>query len=164
MQQLRTELLEEVRKLTQHVARDKEANERWARIQAQLQARNPVRAFELALDAANLGVVVRLCNAVPSPSVLGEPCQMPQTMVLSLIQQLSHDMADDTAIKLEYLQSALTALKPQDPTIRAHVADVMRQLTGALAVLSDATLPPSLVTLARTLRYLVAAVAPPDLS
>lgn len=71
-------------------------------IEKYLEDLNYSDAFELALTAADLSVVIHACQKVEPEdlfpkdgSVLGQP------VILSLIQQLSADLINDTDIKVE---------------------------------------------------------------
>ncbi|KAF4519871.1 hypothetical protein B566_EDAN005209 [Ephemera danica] len=59
-------------------------------------------AFQMALSASDLSVVVSLCERVNPQQVLSQtPCPLHQPVLLSLIQQLSADLTTHTELKLK---------------------------------------------------------------
>lgn len=57
-------------------------------------------AFQMALQAADLNLVVGTCKSTEPANIFGPPCKLKQPVLLSLIQQLAADMGRDTHIKL----------------------------------------------------------------
>ena len=58
------------------------------------------KAFEEALTAANLSLVMFLCKQLDTQVVFQNPgCQLSQPIILSLIQQLSVSLEEDTETK-----------------------------------------------------------------
>ncbi|NXF12272.1 EDC4 protein, partial [Smithornis capensis] len=59
------------------------------------------QAFQQALTAADLNLVLYVCETVDTPQVFGQhPCPLSQPVLLSLIQQLSSDLGTRTELKL----------------------------------------------------------------
>ena len=61
-------------------------------------------------------------------------------VLISLVQQLGHDMASSIDIKLTFLHEAALHLKKDDPTIAEHVQPVLVEVNNNIQV-RDA--PPS---------------------
>ena len=57
------------------------------------------KAFETALTAADLALVMELCKFVDPMTVFSSTDPLPQAIILSLIQQLSNDLATDMDLK-----------------------------------------------------------------
>lgn len=57
------------------------------------------QAFEQALTAADLSLVMAACRAAEPGTVFTPPCTLNQPVLLSLIQQLATDMVHDTQLK-----------------------------------------------------------------
>ncbi|MGH0172900.1 UNVERIFIED_CONTAM: hypothetical protein FKN15_064362 [Acipenser sinensis] len=61
------------------------------------------QAFQQALSAADLNLVLYVCETVNSQQVFGQnPCPLIQPVLLSLIQQLSTNLATRTELKIRY--------------------------------------------------------------
>ncbi|KOB69300.1 Uncharacterized protein OBRU01_17028 [Operophtera brumata] len=56
-------------------------------------------AFQLALSASDLALVMCACRAAEPAHVFGPPCKLKQHVLLSLVQQLGADMPRDTVVK-----------------------------------------------------------------
>lgn len=90
-------------------------------------------AFQKALSASNLEMVVWLC----SESVLDDifdpiPPLLSPTVQLCLMQQLGFRLEEDTALKLEWLKQISLVFKPHEPEIAAYVGGVLEQLHKSL--------------------------------
>ncbi|XP_023942975.2 enhancer of mRNA-decapping protein 4 [Bicyclus anynana] len=85
-------------------------------------------AFQLALSASDLALVVAACRAADPTRVFGPPCCLKQHVLLSLVQQLGADMANDTHLKHRYLEDAIMNLDPSNPVMREHLPGVVREL------------------------------------
>jgi len=59
-------------------------------------------------------------------------CPLSQSVLLSLIQQLSVELGDKTEVKHSFLHEALVNLDPKDPTTKAHGKVVLTALDAAL--------------------------------
>ncbi|CAF0712129.1 unnamed protein product [Brachionus calyciflorus] len=94
-------------------------------------------AFQVALCAADLNLLMNLCETV-TPAQTFEvtvnnvtkktQCQLQQPVILSLIQQLSQDLNTNTELKVKYLEEALLNLDLNNALTREHTPSVMNQL------------------------------------
>lgn len=94
-------------------------------------------AFQVALCAADLNLLMNLCETV-TPAQTFEftvnnvtkksQCQLQQPVILSLIQQLSQDLNSNTDLKAKYLEEALVNLDLGFALTREHTPSVMNQL------------------------------------
>lgn len=73
-----------------------------AQIQSLMAAGDVNGAFQLALSASDLALVMCACRAAEPAAVFGPPCQLRQHVLLSLVQQLAADMSRDTHLKHRY--------------------------------------------------------------
>lgn len=96
-------------------------------------------AFASALSANNLNLVLWLCSSVDSAQLFkAKPPTVSQAVTLSVIQQMSYDLASSSAqipLKLAWLHAAVEVLDPADPNIQAHVPRIVNALHDKLAVL-----------------------------
>ncbi|XP_062442515.1 enhancer of mRNA-decapping protein 4 isoform X2 [Rhea pennata] len=91
------------------------------------------QAFQQALTAADLNLVLYVCETVDPQQVFGQhPCPLSQPVLLSLIQQLSSDLGTRTELKLNYLEEAVMHLDHGDPITRDHMGSVMNQVRQKL--------------------------------
>ncbi|XP_072279188.1 enhancer of mRNA-decapping protein 4 [Pyxicephalus adspersus] len=91
------------------------------------------QAFQQALTASDLNLILYVCETVDSQQVFGQhPCQLTQPVLLSLIQQLSFDLGSRTELKLNYLEEAVMHLDHSDPVTRDHMGSVMTQVRQKL--------------------------------
>ncbi|XP_013926027.1 PREDICTED: enhancer of mRNA-decapping protein 4 [Thamnophis sirtalis] len=91
------------------------------------------QAFQQALTAADLNLVLYVCETVDPQQVFGQdPCPLSQPVLLSLIQQLSSDLGSRTELKLNYLEEAVMHLDHSDPITRDHMGSVMNQVRQKL--------------------------------
>uniref|UniRef100_H3BA96 Enhancer of mRNA-decapping protein 4 n=1 Tax=Latimeria chalumnae TaxID=7897 RepID=H3BA96_LATCH len=91
------------------------------------------QAFQQALTAADLNLVLYVCETVDPQQVFGQhPCPLTQPVLLSLIQQLSSDMGTRTELKLSYLEDAVMNLDHGDPITRDHMGSVLNQVRQKL--------------------------------
>uniref|UniRef100_A0A4W3K5R4 Enhancer of mRNA-decapping protein 4 n=1 Tax=Callorhinchus milii TaxID=7868 RepID=A0A4W3K5R4_CALMI len=91
------------------------------------------QAFQQALSAADLNLVLYVCETVDSQQVFGQqPCPLTQPVLLSLIQQLSTDLMSRTELKLSYLEDAIMNLDDTDPVARDHMGSVLHQVRQRL--------------------------------
>ncbi|XP_054025893.1 enhancer of mRNA-decapping protein 4 [Dryobates pubescens] len=91
------------------------------------------QAFQQALTAADLNLVLYVCETVDTQQVFGQhPCPLTQPVLLSLIQQLSSDLGTRTELKLNYLEEAVMHLDHSDPITRDHMGSVMNQVRQKL--------------------------------
>ncbi|PNJ61373.1 EDC4 isoform 14, partial [Pongo abelii] len=91
------------------------------------------QAFQQALTAADLNLVLYVCETVDPAQVFGQPpCPLSQPVLLSLIQQLASDLGTRTDLKLSYLEEAVMHLDHSDPITRDHMGSVMAQVRQKL--------------------------------
>uniref|UniRef100_A0A674JHL9 Enhancer of mRNA-decapping protein 4 n=1 Tax=Terrapene triunguis TaxID=2587831 RepID=A0A674JHL9_9SAUR len=91
------------------------------------------QAFQQALTAADLNLVLYVCETMDPQQVFGQhPCPLSQPVLLSLIQQLSSDLGTRTELKLNYLEEAVMHLDHSDPITRDHMGSVMNQVRQKL--------------------------------
>uniref|UniRef100_A0A2S2PE80 Enhancer of mRNA-decapping protein 4 n=1 Tax=Schizaphis graminum TaxID=13262 RepID=A0A2S2PE80_SCHGA len=67
-------------------------------------------AFEKALSASKLELVLFVCEKVQPELLFIPPNALKTPIVLSLIQQLSHDLTNNTELKHKYLDAAIGSL------------------------------------------------------
>lgn len=78
-------------------------------------------------------MVVFTCELLNTTQVFNSAtCPLSQSVLLSLIQQLSVDLGDKTEVKHAYLHEALVNLDPNNPTTRAHIKTVLTGLDASL--------------------------------
>jgi len=124
-------------------------------IKSLIQAGRLNDAFQAALSSNDLSLVVFTCELLNTTQVFNSStCPLSQSVLLSLIQQLSVDLGDKTEVKHAYLHEALVNLDPMDPTTKAHIRTVMGQLEQSLKVYIQAN-PNSKMT--RNMKILVMA-------
>ncbi|XP_028156608.1 enhancer of mRNA-decapping protein 4 [Ostrinia furnacalis] len=99
-----------------------------AQIQSLMSSGDMNGAFQLALSASDLALVMSACRAAEPARVFGPPCQLKQHVLLSLVQQLAADMSRDTALKHRYLEEAIMNLDTSNPVTREHLPVVVREL------------------------------------
>uniref|UniRef100_A0A8C2KC89 Enhancer of mRNA-decapping protein 4 n=1 Tax=Cyprinus carpio TaxID=7962 RepID=A0A8C2KC89_CYPCA len=90
-------------------------------------------AFQQALSAADLNLVLYVCETIDSQQVFGQqPCPLHQAVLLSLIQQLSTNLSTRTELKISYLEDAVMNLDHGDPVTRDHMSAVLSQVRQKL--------------------------------
>ncbi|CAG5048174.1 unnamed protein product [Parnassius apollo] len=99
-----------------------------AQVQALLASGDVNGAFQRALSASDLALVVGACRAIEPALVFGPPCRLEQHVLLSLVQQLAADMQRDTLLKHRYLEEAIMNLDTSNPVTREHLPVVVREL------------------------------------
>ncbi|XP_024935554.1 enhancer of mRNA-decapping protein 4 isoform X2 [Cephus cinctus] len=113
-----------------------------ARVLSLLQRGQLNAAFQQALSASDLGLVVLVCDRTePSrvfscplgPQGQGSRCILQQPVILSLVQQLSADLGHRTELKHRWLEEAILNLDPTDPVTREHMGNVLMTLQNQLA-------------------------------
>ncbi|XP_026737919.1 enhancer of mRNA-decapping protein 4 isoform X2 [Trichoplusia ni] len=125
-----------------------------AQIQCQIANGDVNGAFQQALSASDLALVMCACRAAEPAAVFGPPCKLKQHVLLSLVQQLAADMGRDTHLKHKYLEEAVMNLDTSNPVTREHLPGVVRELQKQLVSFLAAS--PS-HALARQLRMLLMA-------
>jgi len=102
-------------------------------IKSLIQAGNINEAFQAALSCSDLAMVMFTCELVNTTQVFNSAtCPLSQSVLLSLIQQLSVDLSDKTQIKHAYLHEALVNLDPENSLTKLHMKTVLRQLETSL--------------------------------
>lgn len=90
-------------------------------------------AFQEALSASNLDLVMFVCETVNPQQVFNQtPCPLHQPVLLSLIQQLSADLANSTELKHKYLEEAVMNLDMSNSVTREHLKGVLYGLIQKL--------------------------------
>uniref|UniRef100_UPI0037E714DC enhancer of mRNA-decapping protein 4 isoform X2 n=1 Tax=Semicossyphus pulcher TaxID=241346 RepID=UPI0037E714DC len=91
------------------------------------------QAFQQALSATDLNLVLYVCETIDSQQVFGQhPCPLSQPVLLSLIQQLSSNLTTRSELKISYLEDAVMNLDHGDPMTRDHMAIVLSQVRPKL--------------------------------
>jgi len=102
-------------------------------IQSLIQAGRLNDAFQTALSSNDLSLVVFTCELLNTTQVFNSStCPLSQSVLLSLIQQLSVDLGEKTEVKHAYLHEALVNLDPENPTTKVHIRAVLGQLEQSL--------------------------------
>lgn len=112
-----------------------------ARVMSLLQRNQLNAAFQQALSASDLGLVVLVCEKTEPSKVFSAPgapgqgprCILQQPVILSLVQQLSADLGHRTELKHRWLEEAILNLDPSDPVTREHMGTVLMTLQNQLA-------------------------------
>ncbi|XP_050685648.1 enhancer of mRNA-decapping protein 4-like [Leptidea sinapis] len=99
-----------------------------ADIQSMISSGDVNAAFQAALSASDLSLVIAACRAAEPARVFGPPCRLRQHVLLSLAQQLAADIATDTRLKHRYLEEAIMNLDSSNPVTREHLPIVMQHL------------------------------------
>uniref|UniRef100_A0A8C4M4E4 Enhancer of mRNA-decapping protein 4 n=1 Tax=Equus asinus asinus TaxID=83772 RepID=A0A8C4M4E4_EQUAS len=122
------------------------------------------QAFQQALTAADLNLVLYVCETVDPGQVFGQPpCPLSQPVLLSLIQQLASDLGTRTDLKLSYLEEAVMHLDHSDPITRDHMGSVMAQVRQKLFQFLQAEPHNSLGKAARRLSLMLHGLVTPSL-
>ncbi|XP_032678141.1 enhancer of mRNA-decapping protein 4 [Odontomachus brunneus] len=109
-----------------------------ARIMSHLQKGQYNAAFQQALSASDLGLVVLVCERTEPSTVFscagaqGSRCILQQPVILSLVQQLSADLGHRTELKHRWLEDAILNLDVNDPVTREHIGTVLMTLQNQL--------------------------------
>ncbi|XP_056273704.1 enhancer of mRNA-decapping protein 4 isoform X2 [Pseudoliparis swirei] len=91
------------------------------------------QAFQQALSATDLNLVLYVCETIDSQQVFGQhPCPLSQPVLLSLIQQLSSSLTTRSELKISYLEDAVMNLDHGDPLTRDHMSSVLAQVRPKL--------------------------------
>lgn len=84
-------------------------------------------AFHQALVANDLSLVEFTLDKADFNAVFN-PCPLQQTVLLSLIQQISADMTNHNELKQKYLADAILNLNLRDATTKEHAPKILREL------------------------------------
>lgn len=91
------------------------------------------QAFQQALSATDLNLVLYVCETIDSQQVFGQhPCPLSQPVLLSLIQQLSSNLSTHSELKISYLEDAVMNLDHGDPLTRDHMSSMLAQFRQKL--------------------------------
>lgn len=97
-------------------------------IRQMLALNNINKAFHQALLANDLQLVEYVLERADYSQVFN-PCPLEQTVLLSLIQQISADMSNHNDLKQKYLSDAIMHLNLRDPITREHSPKVLIELS-----------------------------------
>ncbi|KAM9301724.1 enhancer of mRNA-decapping protein 4 [Gastrophryne carolinensis] len=123
------------------------------------------QAFQQALTASDLNLILYVCKTVDSQQVFGQhPCPLTQPVLLSLIQQLSFDLGTQTELKLNYLEEAVLHLDHSDPVTRDHIDSVMTQVRQKLFQFSQLESRGTLQKSARRLIIMLQGLVSPNMN
>lgn len=86
------------------------------------------KAFHQALLANDLQLVEYVLERADYSQVFN-PCPLEQTVLLSLIQQISADMSNHSDLKQKYLSDAIIHLNMRDPITKEHAPKVLIELS-----------------------------------
>jgi len=97
-------------------------------------------AFNKALCLGDVQMVVWLCQQVDPADIFDSGiCKLSQGVLLSLVQQLGHELGAATALKLQWIREAVLELKPDDPLVANHLKPVLGAVYAAMqAFVADA--------------------------
>lgn len=110
-------------------------------------------AFQTALMANNLSLVVSTCESVnPTQLFSQNKCPLSQSVLLSLIQQLAHNLDDKTEVKHKYLEEAVMNLDPENVATKKHMEGVVGRLQKQLDAFIKAN--PDKIKITRQMRVL----------
>lgn len=126
-----------------------------AQIQQSLNKQLYDEAFQIALTAENLNLVIFVCERVDVNKVFGEKCMLSQSVLLALMQQLSMEMHKTTEIKLSFIRAAFLALTPESQQTKHFIPKVLRELLKQLNAFMDKNPPLKQMTEARLLKMAV---------
>lgn len=87
------------------------------------------KAFHQALLANDLQLVEYVLERADYSQVFN-PCPLEQTVLLSLVQQISADMSNHSELKQKYLSDAIINLNMRDPITREHAPKVLIELAN----------------------------------
>ena len=99
------------------------------RLQALIQSGQYNSAFQKALCASDLNLLISVCEMVSSSDVFSQkPCPLQQQVLLSLIQQLSQELHLHTELKVSYLEYACVSLDYTNQVTREHIPSIISVL------------------------------------
>ncbi|CAG9768722.1 unnamed protein product [Ceutorhynchus assimilis] len=123
-----------------------------AAVQQALAKRAYDEAFQVALSAENLSLVMFVCERVDVNNIFGEECLLSQSVLLALIQQLSMELHKNPEIKLCFIRAAFLGLLPDLPQTRIYIPRILKELTKQLSGFMDTNPPLKQMTDARLLK------------
>lgn len=99
-------------------------------VAALLQKQAYAEAFQKALNALDLNLVLFACGKIgPTDLFAINPCPLTQPVILSLIQQLSNDLAVQTDLKLKYLMEAVLSIDSKSNASSQQQSNVNRVIS-----------------------------------
>ncbi|XP_018025111.1 enhancer of mRNA-decapping protein 4 isoform X2 [Hyalella azteca] len=99
-------------------------------------------AFKQALSANDLSQVLFVCERVNRESLMAAGnSKLSQEVLMSLINQLSHDLGQKTDLKMKFLEDAMLCIDTSHPVTRDHICSVASCLQRNLQMYLD-TNPP----------------------
>ncbi|XP_059139589.1 enhancer of mRNA-decapping protein 4-like [Physella acuta] len=103
------------------------------KIMRELRAGRVNEAFQCALSASNLELVVYTCEVAKPLEIFSQKkCPLTQPVLLSLISQLSANLEKNFDLKLKYLKGAVLSLDADQPTTSEHIPHVLAGLVQRL--------------------------------
>lgn len=104
------------------------------------------KAFEEALNAVDLTFVLYVCQRIDAEELFSKKSScLEQQIILSLIQQLSIDLTNETELKVNYLSEAIEALDTSHDITATHMASVLdsllEQVESAVVILKSGDEP-----------------------
>ncbi|KAL8148784.1 enhancer of mRNA-decapping protein 4-like [Apium graveolens] len=114
-------------------------------------------AFTIALQRSNVTIVSWLCSQVDLSNILSmKTLPLSQGVLLSLLQQLSCDIINDTSRKLIWMRDVAMVINPADPMIVQHVKPIFEQVYQILNHhLNLPTTPPSELSSMRLVMHVI---------
>jgi enhancer of mRNA-decapping protein 4 len=92
-------------------------------------------AFTKALGLSSVEMVTWVCSKVePTRETVFDtsPAPLSQGVLLSLMQQLSCDLADEPQLKLAWIRDACLAVDPSDPMLSQHMRPILESVFNGL--------------------------------
>ncbi|CAL1539397.1 unnamed protein product [Lymnaea stagnalis] len=106
------------------------------RIMRELRTGRINEAFQIALSASNLDVVVFTCESAKPLDIFSQKqCPLTQPVLLSLISQLSASLEKNFELKIKYLEEAVLNLDTSQPMTSEHIPNVLGGLVQRLQAL-----------------------------
>lgn len=99
-------------------------------------------AFTEALNSELLDLVVWLCQNLEKDMWTFQG-KLTGAVMLSLVQQLSLKLENDTNLKLNWISLALLSLKKSDETISNHIPNILKMAHQNIEVAYDSLNPTS---------------------
>ena len=107
--------------------------EKQQELQHMIKQENFNRAFNDALCANDITLVTWLCNKVPPKQLFArKPFPLETNVLLSLVHQISADLGKNTDTKMSYLERAVPHIDRDDPRVKQHIPQIVKQLNQRL--------------------------------
>ncbi|VVC44130.1 WD40/YVTN repeat-like-containing domain,Enhancer of mRNA-decapping protein 4, WD40 repeat region,WD40- [Cinara cedri] len=91
-----------------------------------------IGAFEKALCASNLDLVIFVCEKIHPEDFFHQSSMLGIPIVLSLVQQLSHDLVKNTELKHAYLEAAVSYLDYSNDSHRETINKVLIKMNNSI--------------------------------